>query len=101
MTYLKALAFIAERGVEVVLLSETKFKIGGFYKSGDVVFDAEKNTITARYNEVEQLYDYSDLIQTLIELNVKWHDYSKDRHGGWKDFDESWKKVKQDYNVAE
>jgi len=100
MTYLEALAFIAERGVEVKRLSETKFEIGGFYKSGTVIFDSEKNTITSRYGKVEQLYDYSDLVESLIWLNEEWHDISKDRFEGWKEFDEYWEKVKQDYSVA-
>jgi hypothetical protein len=99
MNGLKALSFLAERGVEVALLSETTFYVCGFYKSGGVNVNIETNTITARYNEVTEVSEWSDLVDTLISVNLDWFERSRDRSEGWSKMDEAWAAVQRDYEM--
>jgi hypothetical protein len=97
MNGIKALAFLAERGVEVTLLNETEFTVGGFYKSDTVKVNIETNTITARYNEVTTVDADSNLVETLILLNKNWQRRSPDRFGGWAEMDSRWANASFDY----
>lgn len=99
MNGIKALAFLAKRGVEVTQLNETEFAVGGFYKSYTVEVNIETNTITARYNEVATVDNDSNLLETLILLNKEWHRRSADRFDGWAAMDTAWEKAMLDYNM--
>lgn len=100
MNGIKALAFLAKRGIEVKLLSDTEFTVDGFYKSGNVKVNIETNTITARYNEVTTVDADSNLLETLIQLNKEWHWRSANRYDGWAELDRSWGYVIFDYKMG-
>jgi hypothetical protein len=97
MNGINALAFIATRGVEVTLLSETEFYVGGFYKSGGVEVNTDTQQITARYGEVTTIPENSNLLEQLIDLNEIWYERSRERYHGWAEMDEAWVQVKKDY----
>jgi hypothetical protein len=97
MNGLKALSFLTERGVEVTMLNETTFEVGGFYKSGTVKVCLLSNTFEARYNEVTEVPVFSNLLEQLIWANEEWQERSSGRFEGWNQLDENWAKVKQDY----
>ena len=99
MNGIKALAFLAKHDIEVTLLNETEFTVGGFYKSDTVKVNIETNTITARYNEVTTVDNGSNLLETLILLNKKWHQRSADRFDGWAEMDNAWANAMLDYNM--
>lgn len=93
--YIQQLGMIAERGIEINMLSATQFSVGGFYKSGTVEVDIEKETITSRYDEISEFNN--DLKQSLTKLNYDWWNRSKDRYDGWSNPDSSWEPLLLEY----
>ena len=89
------LAFLAEAGVEVVMLAADRFQVGGFYKSGTVTVDFTKMEVTARYNEVTQFTEVDDLAVVLAELNQDWQARSAWRAEFWESPAEEWARVYQ------
>lgn len=89
MTNEEQLALLAECGVIVELAGTGKYRVGGFYKSGQVLVDLPSRTVTGRYDEVTS-FDGEELIDHLIMLNDKWHLRSADRFEGWKEKELSW-----------
>lgn len=92
-----ALKFIENRGVEVQKLNETNYEVFGFYKSGSIIVDLDKNEIVARYNERTKFESSMDLLGELIQLNHVWYERSKDRWQGWSEMDANWVKIEEDY----
>ena len=97
MNGIEALEFIAERGVEVIMTRKNTYVVNGFYKSGHVIVDLEANTITARYGEVTEVPDSSNLLEQLVWLNEYWWEYSRGRYDGWVEMNGAWSQVKADY----
>ncbi len=91
--FFKQLEDIASCGVDVRLLGNSEFRIGGFYKSDFVDVDLNKFTITSRYDRVTPFEEWEDLRVVLLWLNEEWWESSKERFDGWKNFDSNWRKV--------
>jgi hypothetical protein len=91
---------LAENGVEVKVLGNYQFAVGGFYKSGEVVVDFVNMSITARYDEVDKFEEDDDLLEVLAKVNYKWWDRSQWRFDGWKDPNEVWARYYKRYSIA-
>jgi hypothetical protein len=92
------LAFLAEAGVEITVLSIDRYRVEGFYKSGSVTVDFTKMEITARYNEVTQFTEDEDLAIVLADLNRAWQERSAYRAEFWEEPTTEWARV---YNMLE
>jgi hypothetical protein len=79
---------LAKLGIEVCVVSENCFTVGGFYKSGTVEVDIKYDQITARYQEINDFSD--DLEYMLTRVNYEWWQKSKNRYEGWENPSEQW-----------
>lgn len=79
---------LVEAGISVTLQKGNKFRLEGFYKSGEVTIEQREGgwVACARYNEVTGI----DTLQDLVNLNYKWWQYSKDRYEGWQQPESLW-----------
>ena len=72
------------------------YKINGFYKSGLIQLEEINGELiaTARYNEKTDINELRDLVY----LNYKWWNLSKERYDGWKNPDQNWISLLEEYN---
>jgi hypothetical protein len=89
-TVFEQLGLLAERGVRVEMLGRFEFKVYGFYKSDSVTVHTVNQTLTARYNEVDE-FMVEDLTSALVTLNHQWWERSRERYDGWAEPDAAWK----------
>lgn len=97
MNGLEALSFLAQRDVQVTMVDANTFLVDGFYKSGTVRVNIVSNSFEARYDEVTEVPEWSNLLEQLIWSNEEWQERSAYRHDAWKEMDERWVKVQEDY----
>lgn len=99
---------LVKEGIEVTLqVNETSvevdFEIAGFYKSGSVLLQTQPEgseypfLAVARYDEQTPIYDIHDV----VELNLYWHNVSKDRFAGWHEYDPEWVEIIEKYLKGE
>jgi hypothetical protein len=56
----------------VVMKSRYEFEVMGFGKSGSVLVNLEKMTVTARYNEVTPFDETENLVEVLGYVEQSW-----------------------------
>jgi hypothetical protein len=93
--HLRSLGFLAECGVMIQMISYDKYDVYGFYKSSKVTVDLTNKTISARYDEVDEIVDYYPLEKQLLDLNKDWWERSKDRSSLWSELSPSWTNVEK------
>ena len=95
-TVFEQLGLLAERGVRVEMLSRFEFKVYGFYKSDSVTVHTVNQTLTARYDEVDE-FMLEDLTEALVALNHQWWERSAWRYAGWAEPEPAWKSLMLEY----
>lgn len=99
---------LVKEGITVTLLVNEKsvevdYELDGFYKSGSVVLQTQPEgseypfLAVARYDEQTPIYDIHDV----VELNLYWHNVSKDRFDGWHEYDPDWVGLIKKYQKGE
>ena len=96
MTEFETLDFIADCGVEVIMLGKKAFSVGGFYRSGSVVVTLGNPTrITSHGGQVTEVPHWSNLLSVLLELNDEWFIHSKHESSTWTNRHPGWEKVRE------
>ena len=93
--HLRSLGFLADCGVMIQMISYDKYDVYGFYKSSKVTVDLTNKTITARYDEVDEIVDYMLLEKQLLLLNKNWWERSRDRSSLWSEWSATWRNVEK------
>ncbi len=96
--HLRSLGFLADCGVMIQMISYDKYDVYGFYKSSKVIVDLTNKTISARYDEVDEIVDYYPLEKQLLLINKHWWFMSRDKWDGWSEFSPSWQTVEDRLN---